>query len=197
MIAIIGAAGANLASVFNAFERLGKRTRITNDPDLIASASHVIIPGVGTAAQGMLRLSDLSLTPLIKELTQPVLGICLGMQLMASESEEGGQVECLGLINAPVRALATQSGLPIPHMGWNQLHGVDGNCPLFRGIEDNDYYYFVHSFAFGINSWTKAASIYGDTFSAAVQKDNFFGVQFHPERSGKSGSKLLRNFSEL
>jgi imidazole glycerol-phosphate synthase subunit HisH len=197
MIAVIGNTGANLASVCNALERIGKEPCITNDHERISSATHVILPGVGTAEQAMRRLKEASLTETISNLKQPVLGICLGMQLMASFSMERGKTNCLGIVKASINPLNGGSGLPVPHMGWNNLMSISKDCPIFRGISQNEYFYFVHSYAMGLNSATVASCSYGEQFSAALQFDNFFGVQFHPERSGKAGTQLLRNFCNL
>lgn len=189
MIAVVDTGGANIASIVNAFARLEKESKLTKDPTEIANASHVILPGVGAAADAMKRIDAAELAPLIKSLKQPVLGICLGMQLMFERSTEGG-VDCLGLLPGTVSRLETT--LPVPHMGWNEVTAMEG--PLFQGIEKRSQFYFVHSYAAPTGSWTRGTCDYGGAFSAAIQKDNFFGVQFHPERSSVAGHHLLRNF---
>ena len=141
----------------------------------------------------MKNLQDCGLVEVIQNLTQPVLGICLGMQLMTAFSEEGN-VATLSLMPSQT-ALIPYTGLPLPHMGWNKVHYAEG-CPLFDGIEQDSHFYFVHSYAVRPNENTIATSHYGVDFSAAIAKDNFYGVQFHPERSGKNGAMLLRNFVE-
>ncbi len=192
-ITIIDTQCANLSSVKFAFERLGYSAEITNDLNKIKSADKLILPGVGTAKAAMLNLQRLGLIEVIPNLTQPVLGICLGMQLMTEFSTEGN-VATLGLMNGQTD-LIPDSGLPLPHMGWNNVRYAEG-CPLFDGIAQDSHFYFVHSYAVRPNENTIATSHYGVDFSAAITKDNFYGVQFHPERSGKNGAMLLRNFVE-
>jgi glutamine amidotransferase len=189
MIAVVDTGGANIASILNAFARLERESKLTNDPEEIRRASHVILPGVGAAGTAMKQINEAGLATLVKSLKQPVLGICLGMQLLFRHSTEGG-VDCLGLLDADVTKLATE--LPIPHMGWNELSNMNG--PLFHGIPATSQFYFVHSFAAPVGAWTRATCAYGTAFSASVQKDNFWGVQFHPERSSSPGQQLLRNF---
>lgn len=192
-ITIIDTACANLSSVKFAFDRLGYKAEITSDLNKIQSADKLILPGVGTAVAAMKNLQERGLIEVIQNLTQPVLGICLGMQLMTAFSEEGN-VETLNLMPSQT-ALIPDTNLPLPHMGWNNVRYTEG-CPLFDGIEQNSHFYFVHSYAVSPNENTIATSHYGVDFSAAIAKDNFYGVQFHPERSGKNGALLLRNFVE-
>lgn len=192
-ITIIDTACANLSSVKFAFDRLGYAAEITSDLNKIKSAYKLILPGVGTAVAAMKNLQERGLIEVIQNLTQPVLGICLGMQLMTAFSEEGN-VETLNLMPSQT-ALIPDTGLPLPHMGWNNVRYTEG-CPLFDGIEQNSHFYFVHSYAVSPNENTIATSHYGVDFSAAIAKDNFYGVQFHPERSGKNGALLLHNFVE-
>lgn len=192
-ITIIDTACANLSSVKFAFDRLGYAAEITSDLHKIQSADKLILPGVGTAVAAMKNLQERGLVEVIQNLTQPVLGICLGMQLMTAFSEEGN-VATLNLMPSQT-ALIPDRGLPLPHMGWNNVHYTEG-CPLFEGIEQDSHFYFVHSYAVSPNENTIATSHYGVDFSAAIAKDNFYGVQFHPERSGKNGSLLLQNFVE-
>ena len=180
-ITIIDTGCANLSSVKFAFERLGYSAEITNDLNKIKSADKLILPGVGTAKAAMLNLQRLGLVEAIQNLTQPILGICLGMQLMTAFSTEGN-ISTLGLISGQTE-LIPDTGLPLPHMGWNRVH-FDENCPLFDGIAQDSHFYFVHSYAVLSNENTIATSQYGVDFSAAIARDNFYGVQFHPERSG-------------
>lgn len=193
MIAIINS-GANIASVQFSLQRLGVDSVLTTDASIIQNASRVILPGVGAAASAMQRLRELQLVEIIRTLQQPVLGICLGMQLMFDYSEEGG-VECLGIITGKIKKMMT-SDLPIPHMGWNALQ-ISTPHALFKNIENQAHVYFVHSFAAPVNETTIAQSTYGETFSASVQKNNFYGTQFHPERSSSVGAAILKNFLEL
>lgn len=192
-ITIIDTACANLSSVKFAFDRLGYEAEITSDLNKIQSADKLILPGVGTAAAAMKNLQERGLVEVIQNLTQPVLGICLGMQLMTAFSKEGN-VETLNLMPCQT-ALIPDTGLPLPHMGWNNVRYTEGS-PLFDGIEQNSHFYFVHSYAVSPNENTIATSHYGVDFSAAIAKGNFYSVQFHPERSGKNGALLLHNFVE-
>ena len=192
-ITIIDTQCANLSSVKFAFEQLGYSAEITNDLNKIKSADKLILPGVGTAKAAMLNLQRLGLVEVIPNLTQPVLGICLGMQLMTEYSTEGN-VSTLDLISGQTE-LIPDTGLPLPHMGWNKVRYTPDH-PLFAGIEQDSHFYFVHSYAVQPNENTIATSCYGVDFSAAIANKNFYGVQFHPERSGKNGALLLRNFVE-
>lgn len=192
-ITIIDTACANLSSVKLAFDRLGYATEITSDLNKIKSADKLILPGVGTAIAAMKNLQNRGLVEVIQNLTQPVLGICLGMQLMTAFSEEGN-VATLSLMPSQT-ALIPNTGLPLPHMGWNKVRYAEG-CPLFDGIEQDSHFYFVHSYAVLHNENTIATSQYGVDFSATIARDNFYGVQFHPERSGENGALLLKNFVE-
>ena len=198
-VAIIDNGGANIASLRFALERLGVSSRLASDANELRAASRVILPGVGAATDAMARLRSLELTDVIPQLTQPVLGICLGMQLLFARSEEGDDgedTECLGLIAERVARFPRRPDYPVPHMGWNQLR-ITRPSPLTRGLDDGAYVYFVHSFAAPTGPWTLAATDYGGEFSAAVQHENFYGVQFHPERSAQAGSRVLANFLEL
>ena len=192
---IIDSGGANLASLQFAFERLGARTQVSNDARTITSASRVILPGVGAAADAMQRLRNSGLAVLLASLTQPVLGICLGMQLLFQRSEEGS-TDCLGILPESVRRLQPAPGLPVPHMGWNQLNLLRDD-PLLEGIAPNDYVYFVHSYAAPVSAITLATADYGTPVSAIVRKGNFWGAQFHPERSAGTGARVLANFLRL
>ncbi len=196
MIVIVAAGGTNYASIVFALERLGKQALVTTDAQQIQSASHVILPGVGTAHQAMLQLENLQLTSVIQRLQQPVLGICLGMQILYDFSEEG-KVDCLKIISGNVTALPSKQDFTLPHMGWNTLTIVDQQSPLLKGIAENSYVYYVHGYAASVNSSTSATTQYTNNFTAICQNNNFFGVQFHPERSGKVGAEILKNFIAL
>jgi imidazole glycerol-phosphate synthase subunit HisH len=192
---IIDSGGANLASLQFAFERLGAHTRVTSDATEIRTAGRVVLPGVGAAADAMQRLRDSGIAALLPTLKQPVLGICLGMQLLFEHSEEGA-TQCLGIIPETVRRLRPAPGLPVPHMGWNQLAALRED-PLLAGIGTDEYVYFVHSFAAPVSSVTLATADYGTPVSAMVRKGNFWGAQFHPERSAGTGARVLANFLRL
>ncbi|MBV7388245.1 imidazole glycerol phosphate synthase subunit HisH [Pasteurellaceae bacterium TAE3-ERU1] len=192
-LTIIDTGCANLSSVKFAFDRLGIAAEISRDLNAIRSADKLLLPGVGTANAAMANLRDRDLIDTIQALTQPVLGICLGMQLMTDFSTEGN-VAALGVIGGQTEKLP-DCALPLPHMGWNKVRFEDAH-PLFDGIAQDSYFYFVHSFAVRPNEHTIATCDYGEPFSAAIARGNFYGVQFHPERSGKAGAQLLRNFVE-
>jgi len=189
---IVDSGGANLASLQYACERLGARTHVTNEARMIRSAARVILPGVGAAADAMQRLRQSGIAALLPALTQPVLGICLGMQLLFRRSEEG-PTDCLGVLADSVRRLRAEPGRPVPHMGWNQLCALHQD-PLLEGIAPHDYVYFVHSYAVPVSSDTLATAHYGEPLSAIVRHRNFWGTQFHPERSAATGARLLANF---
>ena len=194
-VVILDTGCANLASVKWAIQRLGYTPEVSRDPDVVLSADKIVLPGVGTAQAAMDRLQNYALIPLIKACTQPVLGICLGMQLLGNASEESPGVAPLDIIDVPVQKLIDR-GLPLPHMGWNRITSLAGHH-LFRGIDEGAWFYFVHGYAMPVNPYTIAQCDYGDAFSAAVQKENFYGVQFHPERSGQAGARLIKNFLEM
>lgn len=197
-LAIIDSGGANIASLQFAIERLGVPSTLTTDAQVVREATHVILPGVGAAADCMSRLRQAGLVETIRTLTQPLLGICVGMQLLFESSEEG-DTTCLGLLPGRVRRFAGQAGFPVPHMGWNQLEfdaAVAGN-PLLEGLNSGDHMYFVHSYAAPAGPVTLARTTYGEPFSALVQQGNVQGVQFHPERSAHNGARLLGNFLRL
>ena len=198
MIAIIDSGGANIASVTFALERCGATGTLTTDAEMIASADKVILPGVGAAPVAMAQLQKAGLVDCIRGLTQPVLGICLGMQLLFERSEEG-DTALLGLIPGTVGAFQPAPGLSIPHMGWNRLLPTAGAAanPLLKGIDDGAHVYFVHSYFAPVSGDTVAACRYGADFTALVAHGNFMGAQFHPERSGPIGARILQNFLEL
>ncbi len=198
MNVIVDTGCANLSSVKFAVERLGYEVTITDDIELIKKADKVIFPGVGSAKHAMANIKAKNLVSVLQQLTQPVLGFCLGMQLMTQssmETNEESSVACLNLIPTKVEPLNAQ-GNRLPHMGWNTLKNVSDH-PVFNGIEEGDYFYFVHSFAAPVSQYTVASCEYGSEFSAAIAKDNYIGCQFHPERSSALGSKIIQNFLEL
>ncbi|MGR7921140.1 imidazole glycerol phosphate synthase subunit HisH [Zobellella denitrificans] len=194
-VVIIDTGCANLSSVRYAIERLGYQVQVSKDPELVLGADKLFLPGVGTAREAMKNLRERGLVELINRLHQPVLGICLGMQMLVNRSEEG-DVECLGKIDADCTKLVGGDGIRLPHMGWNQVTPLPGH-PLFKDIPDGSFFYFVHSYAVPVGEYTLASCQYGQAFSAAIGQENFFGVQFHPERSGAAGAQLLKNFLEL
>jgi glutamine amidotransferase len=194
-VAIIANGGANIASLRFALDRLGVSSRLTADADELRRAPRIILPGVGAAADAMERLHSLGLASVIPTLTQPVLGICLGMQLLFEASEEG-DTKCLGILPARVTRFPDRQGFPVPHMGWNQVVSRT-DSPLTRGLGDDAYVYFVHSYAAPVGPWTEAVTDYGGEFSAIVRHANFYGTQFHPERSSRAGQRLLANFLAL
>ena len=194
-VVILDTGCANLSSVKYAVQRLGYEPDVSRDPEIVLRAEKLFLPGVGTARAAMEQLEQRELIDLIKACTQPVLGICLGMQLLGSGSDENGGIKTLGIIDEPVLRMQDR-GLPLPHMGWNQVI-ANADSHLFRGIDENAYFYFVHGYAMPICENTIAQTLYGEPFTAAVAKDNFFGVQFHPERSGAAGARLLKNFLEM
>jgi imidazole glycerol-phosphate synthase subunit HisH len=194
-LAIIDSGGANIASLLFAMQRLGIPAVLTTDPMQLQAASHVMLPGVGAAADCMARLQKAGLIETIRQLRQPLLGICVGMQLLFESSEEG-DVPCLGLLPGRVRRFAKRAGLPVPHMGWNQLE-FDAPAPLLDGIACGDHVYFVHSYHVEFSELTLATTQYGAPFSAIVQHRHIYGAQFHPERSAASGARLLQNFLRL
>lgn len=195
-LVIIDTGCANLSSVKFAFERLGAAPKISDDFGVIRSAERLVLPGVGAAPYAMKNIAEKNLVEIIRTAKQPLMGICLGMQLLFETLEEGGEViKGLGLIPGHVGALDSRD-LPSPHMGWNQLHPLT-NSPLVNEIETGDYAYFVHSYGAALSEYTVAACDYGNPFTAIVCKDNVMGCQFHPERSSKVGAQILKNFLEL
>lgn len=191
-VAVIDAGGANIGSVRYALDRLGVASVLTADADVIAASERVILPGVGAGKVAMARLRELDLIQTLRSLQQPLLGICLGMQLLFDSSEEG-EVETLGLLTGRVTKLPEATGIRIPHMGWNQL-AIRRESPLLAGIESGAACYFVHSYAAPVTQDCIASSAHGLPFAAVVQRGNVAGAQFHPERSGAVGARLLQNF---
>jgi glutamine amidotransferase len=194
-VVIVASGGANIASLQFALQRQDANADVSADAARIRAASHVILPGVGAAADAMERLRCSRLIEVIPRLSQPVLGICLGMQLLFEASEEG-QAQCLGIIPGFAARFIEAPGHPVPHMGWNTLE-ILRDCTLLEGLANDDYGYFVHSYALPPGASTVAISRYGAPFSACVEWRNFFGVQFHPERSAALGARLLTNFLAL
>jgi glutamine amidotransferase len=199
-LAIIDSGGANISSVKHALKRLGAEPVFTSDAAAIRAADRVILPGVGAAGAAMSRLHELGLIDCIRELRQPVLGICLGMQLLFDQSAEAYQgedsVECLGIIPGTLAKLKPSQGVRVPHMGWNTTTVVRQDA-LLKGLPAQPWFYFVHSYFAPIGDSTLATCTHGETFAAIVRKDNYFGAQFHPERSARYGAKLLANFLEI
>lgn len=195
-LVIVDTGCANLASVSYAFERLGASAVISDDAGVIKAADRVVLPGVGSAPFAMRNIQARQLKPVLSGLTQPVIGICLGMQLLFETLEEGGdKVEGLGLVSGAVTELDT-GDLPSPHMGWNTLTPVKED-PLLKDVGAGDFAYFVHSFAAPVSDTTLASAEYGSAFSAIVRQNNVWGCQFHPERSSNTGAQILKNFLDI
>jgi glutamine amidotransferase len=191
-VVIIDSGGANIASLQAALNRLGAQSVVSTDHALIRAAPRVLLPGVGSAHDAMSRLRISGLDQLIPQLQQPLLGICLGMQLLFGRSEEG-PANCLGVIPGSIGKLRSEPGRPVPHMGWNQMTQVRPD-PLLDGVSSLDHVYFVHSFAAATSGATVAITDYGVAFTAVARSGNFCGTQFHPERSGVVGARILANF---
>lgn len=194
MVAIIDYNAGNVRSVQYALDRLGVEAVLTRDHQLIREADRVIFPGVGEASSTMRYLKEHGLDELIRSLTQPVLGICLGMQLLCEYSEEN-DTPCLGIIPQRVRKFKPVSGEKVPQIGWNQVYGLASD--LFSPALERQYVYFVHSYCVDEGPYTIALTDYAGPFSSAIRKDNFYAVQFHPEKSGKVGEEILRGFLSL
>ncbi len=192
-IAVVNSGGANISSVLHALKRLGTEPKFTADAREIRSADRVILPGVGAAGRAMDTLRSHGLIEVIRKLTQPVLGICLGMQLLFDSSAED-DAKLLGLIPARLERLPGGKNLRVPHMGWNAISNTRPD-PLTSNLAGK-WFYFVHSYAAPVGDWTLSTSRHGQVFSAIVRRDNFYGAQFHPERSAKAGAELLRGFLE-
>lgn len=192
-VAIVKYNAGNTASVANSLRRLGAEPIITDDAEMLASADRVIFPGVGEASTAMNYLQEHGLDDVIRSLGQPVLGICLGMQLLCESSDEN-ETSCLGILPLRVRRFP-KNGLKVPHVGWNSITDLRG--PLFRAVEPNTYLYFVHGFYVEQNPWATASCDYGIGFCAGLTYANFHAVQFHPEKSGSAGELILDNFLSL
>jgi imidazole glycerol-phosphate synthase subunit HisH len=190
-LVLLDSGGSNLGSVQAAFSRMGVDAPVTSDKNKIKNATHVILPGVGAARVSMNRLYENGLIDVIPMIQQPLLGICVGMQLLFESSDES-DTKCLGLLPGKVKKLQAQPSVRIPHMGWNQLL-VNAPGLLCDGLQDANVY-FVHSYGADVSEYTLAQTSHGNAFSAIVQKENVMGAQFHPERSGKAGAQLLKNF---
>ncbi len=191
-IVIIDYGAGNIQSIIFAIQRLGYNAVLSSDPEEISTADKVIFPGVGEASSAMNKLKKTGLDTLIPTLKQPVLGICLGMQLMCNYSEEGS-TKGLGIYDVDV--VKFSNALKVPQIGWNQITTLDSS--LFKGVDENEYMYLVHSFYAPISNNTIARTSYDTIYSSALQKDNFYGVQFHPEKSSTAGAQILKNFLEL
>ncbi len=198
MIAIIDYKCGNLRSVENALDRLGCEYKLTADPAEIIAADKVILPGVGNAAEAMANLEATGLIPVIKSLRRPVLGICVGLQIMCRDSEEGN-VKCLGIFDSHVRRFPADPEAKVPHMGWNQIGNLNlGKCKLFNDVPSGSFVYFVHSYYPTLCQDTIATCRHGQMlFSAALKYENYYGTQFHPEKSGDIGEQIIRNFVNL
>ena len=194
MIAIVDYKMGNLRSVENALKRLGAEFTVTSDAAVIRSADRVLMPGVGNAAEAMENLRAASLVDVVRSLRRPVLGICVGMQVMCRHSEEG-DVDCLNLFDARVKRFEPSVDLKVPHMGWNTIGNLESK--LFKGIDGGEYVYFVHSYYPELCPDTIATSRHGVMFSAALKYENFYGTQFHPEKSGDVGERIIENFLRL
>jgi glutamine amidotransferase len=193
MVAIVKYNAGNIQSVLFAMERLGVQAEVTDDPEKLMAADKVIFPGVGEAASAMRYLRERKLDEVIRQLRQPVLGICLGMQLLCRHSEEG-DTRCIAVFDNNVQRFT--GDLKVPQIGWNLVSGKPGSA-LFAGLEQSAYFYFVHSYFANLGTDTLAETTYIVPFSSALQKDNFYGVQFHPEKSAAAGERLLQNFLNL
>lgn len=191
MIAIIDYNTGNIRSVENALHRLGAEYELSADPDAIRRADRVILPGVGHCGEAIARLREQGLDRVIRDLRRPVLGICVGMQAMCRHTEEG-DADGLGIFDAKVRRFDSAGGFKVPHMGWNNISNLDSK--LFRDIKGGEYVYFVHSYYAALCPDTIATTDYGGMFSSALKYENFYGTQFHPEKSGDAGEKIISNF---
>lgn len=193
-VAIVDSGGANIASLLYAFERLGVDAELTTSIADIRAAERVVLPGVGAARDAMQRLEDAGLVDVIRGLSQPVLGICLGMQLLCDASEEE-DVDCLGIIPGVARRLRVAEGYPVPNMGWCAT-SRRASHPVLEGLDEGAWFYYLHSYAVPVSDYTLAFARHADEFSAVIHKDNFIAAQFHPERSSRAGARLLGNFLE-
>jgi imidazole glycerol-phosphate synthase subunit HisH len=191
-VVLVDSGGSNIGSVQYALQRLGVEAPLSADPDTIKAAERVILPGVGAAAPAMQRLQSLGLVELLRALRQPLLGVCVGMQILFERSEEG-DVACLGLLPGTVRRLPPSPGVRVPHMGWNRLDPLR-ESRLLDGIDAGAWVYYVHSFAAPLTDDCIASSSHGAPFAAVVQRGHVSGAQFHPERSAEAGARLLENF---
>ncbi|MGL4391836.1 MAG: imidazole glycerol phosphate synthase subunit HisH [Fusobacteriaceae bacterium] len=192
-VAIIDSGGANINSIVFAMEKLGVSPIFTSDKSIISAADKIILPGVGAAGNAIKILEEKNLVSFIREIKKPIMGICLGMQILFELSEENN-TKCLGVIDGKVKKFSTKENFPVPHMGWNSIK-IKKSSPLLSGINDGAYFYFVHSFFSPVSKeYTLAEAEYSENISAIIQKENFYGCQFHPEKSGEAGLKILENF---
>lgn len=194
MVAVIDYNMGNIRSLGNALGRLGAEWVLTSDAEVIKKAGRVILPGVGNAAEAMANLRRLELPEVIWRLRRPVLGICVGMQVMCRHSEEG-DAECMGIFDARVRRFEESPEIKVPHMGWSRISNLESK--LFAGIGSGSYVYYVHSYYAPLCPDTIATSRHPEMFSAALKYENFYGTQFHPEKSGETGERILHNFLKL
>lgn len=199
MIAIVDYKMGNLRSVENALHRLGAAYVVTDDAQTIRCADHVLLPGVGNCAEAMYNLRESGLIPIIKQLRQPVLGICVGLQVMCRDSEEGAEpgmlTQCMNIFDSHVRRFPESDSLKVPHMGWNTIGNLEKK--LFDGLHSGDSVYYVHSYYPTLCPDTIATTEHGVLFSAALKYEQFYGTQFHPEKSGDVGERILSNFLKL
>ena len=194
-VAVVKYNAGNIYSVLHALQRLGVEAVLTDEAEVLTKADRVIFPGQGEASHAMTYLRERGLDRIIRELRQPVLGICIGQQLMCRHSEEG-DTDCLGIFDVPVLRFRPQAAQDkVPHMGWNQLERPA--TPLFQGFQGGEFVYFVHSYYVPVCPWTAAETHYIEPFSAALHRDNFYATQFHPEKSGSVGERILKNFLTL
>src|SRR5690349_2543271 len=193
-VALLKYNAGNVQSVLYALERIGVEAQVTDDHDEIRSADRVLFPGVGEALSAMQSLQEKNLDKLIPELKQPVLGICVGLQLLCRHSEER-DTKGLGVFDVKVKRFPTKPNLKVPQIGWNAIYNLQS--PLFKGVKENSYIYYVHSYYAELCDWTIAKSEYGIEYSASLHKDNFYGVQFHTEKSADAGEQILRNFINI
>jgi imidazole glycerol-phosphate synthase subunit HisH len=201
MITIIDYGSGNLRSVYNAFRYIGEDVRVCDVPDELDKADKIVLPGVGSSKDAMEGLASRGYTgKLLKNIEKgkPFLGICLGLQLLFTRSEESGGCDCLGVVPGEVKLFSPAKGLKVPQIGWNTLELTGNDCPLFDGMKSGEYFYFVHSYYCAYRGeYTAAFTRYGVEYTSALWKNNIFAVQFHPERSQESGLKLLENFSKI
>jgi len=200
MIGIIDYGAGNLRSVYNAFKFVGADVKICTAAEELAGMDKIVLPGVGSSKDAMNELSSKGFIPEIKKyiaLGRPFMGMCLGLQLLFTKSQESGGCDCLGLFPGEVRKFSASPGLKVPQIGWNNVSIKDKKCPMFKGIKDDSYFYFVHSFYCDPEDkrYTAGETSYGISYTSAFWKDNVFAVQFHPERSQEAGLKIIRNFS--
>ena len=194
--AVLDLGVGNTASMLFALERLGERPRLTADPAALAEADRIVFPGVGSARFAADRLAALGLADTLRDFPRPLMGVCLGMQMLYERSEEG-DAEGLALIPGEVRRLTPAPDRPVPHMGWNRLRAERADDPLLEGVGPDSFVYFVHGYAAPVGEETVSSADYGEPFSAVVRRENVAGCQFHPERSGAAGARILKNFLDL